>query len=105
MDSVNEKSSSVVTADFTDENGAPVTPATASYRIDDVVSGTEIKGDTAFVPVSSSHDIKISSNENRILNPELKKDVRIVTVQFTFGADGAGSGQYKYEVINLKKVA
>ena len=47
-DTVNEKSTSIVTLSFADEAGNAVTPTSGTYRIDDVASGTQIKGDTAF---------------------------------------------------------
>ncbi len=105
MEIVNEKSTSVVTLTFRDESGALVTPSGGTYRIDDAALGTEIKADTPFTPVDSSHDITITSTENRILDATRNVEERIVTVSFTYGAGKNGNSEYRYSVKNLTKIS
>lgn len=102
MDSINEKSSYTVTATFTNEDGSSVTPSSGSYRIDDEFSGTQIKGDTAFAPSSSTFDIVLVPNDNRILDSAQGEEVRVVTVTFVYASTRQGSGEYRYKVLNLK---
>ena len=100
---VNEKSDSVITATFKDEDGNLITPASGTYRIDDLASGTEIKADTAFSPTSSSHTFLISSNENRILATANAIEKRIFTVTFVYGAK-QGTNEFVYIIKNLFKI-
>ena len=106
LDVINEMTTLVITATFRDLNGALVTPSSASYRIDDAISGSQIRGDTPFTPAGSSHDITISANENRILDNAHNAEERIVTVKFIFGIDNKeGNGEYRYVVKNLMKIS
>ncbi len=105
LDVINEKTTFVITATFRDLTGELVTPSSASYRIDDVISGSEIRGDTPFTPEGSSYDITISKDENRILDNAHNTEERIVTVKFVFGIDNKeGNGEYRYIVKNLLKI-
>lgn len=103
MNFVNEKSTYILTLNFTDEKGDPVTPTLASYRIDDQASGTEIKDDTLFYPDAPNYDIEITPTENRMLSEEAS-EVRIVTVIFQYAGDRQGTAEYLYAVKNLSKV-
>lgn len=106
LDVVNEKSHYTVTLRFTDENGEAITPVSGSYRIDDVASGQQIRGDTPFVPAGSSHDIVIADNENAIQNAENDTEERVVTVSVVYGADSrVQKSEYRYYVRNLLKVS
>jgi len=104
-DTVNEKSTSVVTLSFTDEDGNAVTPTAGSYRIDDVATGTQIKGDTPFTPVGSTHDLVIGDTENAILNAANERELRCVTVSVTYGSGKKCTAEYRYYVINLLKIS
>lgn len=105
MEIVSERSTSIVTLTFRDESGALVTPSAGTYRIDDAVSGTEIKSETVFTPAGSSHEITITDAENRILDDARNVEERIVTVTFTYGAGKKGMGEYRYGVKNLAKIS
>lgn len=104
-DTVNEKSTSIVTLSFADEAGNAVTPTSGTYRIDDVASGTQIKGDTAFTPVSSTHEITISDSENAILDSDNARELRCVTVSVTYGVGKKCTAEYRYYVVNLMKIS
>ena len=104
MEIVNERSTSIVSLTFRDENGSLVTPSGGSCQIHDAASGTEIRAETPFTPVGSTHDITITDTENRILDATRNVEERIVTVSFTYGTSKKGSGEYRYCVKNLAKI-
>lgn len=104
LDRVNERSTSIVTLTFRDENGAAVTPGAASYRIDDVASGTEILDDTAFTPSSDIHQLTISDTQNRILTAANVREERLVTISITYGTGRKLNQEYRYYVMNLTKI-
>ena len=106
MDVVNEQTTYIITADFTDQDGAATTPSSGSYRIDDITDGviTEVKGDTAFIPTETSHDIEITPNENALVNPENQMEYRLMTVRFTYGSARQGAAEYRWCIKNMRGV-
>jgi hypothetical protein len=108
LDEVNERTSFPVTVAFSNEDGNPVTPDLATYRIDDEASRTNIAPVTSVGSLDTSIDILVTSEQNLILRSRRDSEVRIVTVEFdytsaTFGAMH-GTSQYRYRLINLRGV-
>jgi hypothetical protein len=104
--SVNEKSEAFITAVHTDKAGAPVTPVSLRYRIDDVRSGNMIK-DWTTIPIGSpgtEHEITVTDTENAIINTLLSVEQKIVTFETT-SASGTRNDVIRYNVVNLKAVA
>ena len=100
MESVYERTSSILALTFKDEAGALVVPTSGAYSIDDVDSGTIIRASTAFTPTGSTYNVIIATAENRILNALAEKELRRVTVIFLYSG-GQCTGEYFYEVKNL----
>lgn len=90
---------------FVDENNNPITPLTAKYRVDDVLSKEVVVAETPFTPTAPTHDIVIAATDNKILNAKLKKEYRELTVTFTYGSGRQGVSQYTYGVKNLSFVS
>jgi hypothetical protein len=91
----------VLSLSFTDETGAEVTPSAAAYTVEDVGSGEVLKASTAFTPSAGSYDLEISYLYNAIINPLLIKEIRRVTVNFTYGlSNKKGVSVYLYALIN-----
>lgn len=101
LDEVNERSTSVVTVAFTDEDGDPVTPDSASYRLDDKQRRTVILDDTSIGSLSTSVDIEITPEQNRILRQRSIYEIRTLTVHYEWTGGKAANSQYRYKVINL----
>ena len=100
---MNERTTPIVTLAFTDENGDPVAPMEAFYRIDDCQSGTEITGDTEIVSPGVSEEIVLSQAETAILDENHEYETRRVTVWWSYGplGDKHGNGQYFLRIKNL----
>jgi hypothetical protein len=106
MDIVNEKTTCIVTFTFTDEDNNPVTPTAATYRIDDVQTGTSIVTTTGFTPLSSTYDLEVQYSNNKIINTSSVTEYRNITVDFTYGAGNKhGTSEYVFGVKNLKGVS
>ena len=101
LDEVNERTLTVITAAFTDEDGAAVTPSLATYRIHDKQRRTVILDDTAISPLATSAEIRITGEQNRILRPRAAYEIRTVTVHYEWGADGVANSEFRYKLINL----
>jgi hypothetical protein len=104
MNSVNCNTTYTVTASFTDENGLPLTPISARYRVDDVASGTVVVPWTTLTPTSPSVPIVVTAAQNAIINPALSVETRVVTLDFQYSSSGQqrqGAGEYRYNVENI----
>ena len=101
MEEFNEGSTGYVTVSFFDGAGASAVPASLSYRIDDVPSGTEIRGDTSLAPAASV-EITLTPTDNQILDDTRIGEVRAITVTATYGATDAVNSAYQYRVLNLR---
>lgn len=102
MDEVNSHTSSTLTADFTDENKAPATPTSARYRIDDEASGTAIKGWTNITITGTSANIEISRTENDMHDTTAPEEVRVVTVDWSYGTGKGSDNEFHYVLKNVK---
>lgn len=101
LDEFNERTTIVVTVNFTDENGDPVTPTAATVRIDDQKRRTVIRAQESIDSLDDTVDIEITSDENYLIRPRAKYEVRTVTVEFDYGGDKHGSSEYKYKLLGL----
>lgn len=100
----NERSAFPIAVSFLDENGDPVTPTAATYRIDNEASKTAILPATSFPSLAASVDLWITSDQNFIVKPRAKSEIRTVTVQYTYESENGptpATAQYKYKLVNL----
>ncbi len=103
MDSVNKKSTYIVTLSFKDETGAAVTPTQAWYSLYCETTGTEIKAETELTGLGTAKDVEITQEENKIQNSANNSEIKVLTVRFTYGAK-QGTAQYRYVVTNLQRI-
>lgn len=101
MEWVNEGSYHKINIPFVDLDGNAVRPDTASYRIDDLLSETEIKETTFFNPESTSYDLEIPGELNVIVDDTQRLETRVVTIAFYYG-DRVGTFEHRYWLKNLK---
>ena len=104
MMQVNEGTTAYLSATFADKTGVAETPTTVVYRIDDVRSGTEIRGATA-VSAASTVEITLSPADNRILSAAQNYEARRVTVVAAYGAADQVTAEYTYRVTPLVGVS
>ena len=78
-----------------------VTPDAATYRIDDEANRTNIQPATAINPLAESVELVITSDQNFIIRPRSKFEIRTVTVEWDYDTDKHGTAQYRYKLINL----
>ncbi len=99
-----ERTSVVVTVNFIDEDGDPVAPTSATYRIDDKASKTNILPATPIPAPSTSEDLLITEDQNQILRTRKPFEIRTITVEWNYTSVlGAmhGTAEYEYKIINL----
>lgn len=99
---VNEASTAYLAVAFYDKAGSLDTPASVSYRIDDVDSGDPVKGDTP-IGAASSIEITLSPADNAMVDSTKRFEMRRVTVEATYGVSDKVQDEYLYKVKNLRK--
>lgn len=99
MPSVNEKSTAYLTVTFKDKAGVQQVPASATYRIDCLTTGTAIKAETALTPAGSV-EITLTPTDNRIIAAANVRESRRVTVNAVYGASDEVHDQFDYDVEN-----
>jgi len=108
METVNEGTTSYLEIVFKNEAGVGVTPLTATYRIDDVLSGTAIRAITPFSPSSPTYVLRIAEGDNKILDTTKEYEERLVTLTYTYtdtqSQTATRNAEYNYKVKNLKKI-
>jgi len=97
---INDRTTLVLTLTFRDEDDALVVPTAATYRIDDVLTGSVVKARTSLTGLASSMELEITSAQNAAIG-EATLQERVVTVEFDYGASRHGSDEYRYYVRNL----
>lgn len=103
MDAVNERSTAYLTVTFRDKAGAAQAPASASYHIDDVGSGLEVRGHTPLTAAATA-EITLTPADNALRNQAASYEERRVTVEAEYGAGDAVRAEFRYRVINLAGV-
>jgi len=103
---IKEQNTYRVRASFKDDAGLPVAATGGSYRVDDITGGkvTEVISNTTLIPTTTYYDIIIPASSNAILDQEHAEEIRLVTVEFTYGAARRGAGDYQYTIKNLRKI-
>ena len=98
---VNERSSSQITAVFLDPSLVENAPDSARYRIDDITNGRrEILDWTAIAAPSATETITITAVQNRILGDGNHRELRQVTVEATESSEPFRE-VHQYEIKNL----
>jgi len=98
---VNEGTSFEVQADFTDASGAPVTPTTVEYRVDDIFTGKEIRTWTSLTPAESV-TVPIAPEDTAILNDDRAEEQRTVTIKAPYGASEQITESIDFAIKNLR---
>ena len=112
INEVNERSIHIFNVAFIDEDGAAVTPVTASYRVDDVGSDVQVRDDTdiSIAAPDTDKDVILTVADTSILDETKPYETRRVTVVWTYWTQTSpsvtGNGTYEYllNVVNLKGV-
>lgn len=106
MDTIYEKSTCVITVSFKDETGAAVTPTQAWYSLYCETNASEILAETELTGLGTTKDIEVTPTRNAIISDSNLNEVKLLTVRFTYNAGARqGTGKYRYQVENLKKIS
>ena len=105
-----EKSTYVITASFTDEEGDSVVPVTIEWTLS-TAKGTVVNSlsDVVVAVPASETEILLSGDDLQILSDEVNQAVRLFTVNATYdsalGTDLPLRGSIRFIVDNLRMVS
>lgn len=102
---VNEKSVITFSVVPLDESGAAFTPTSARYRVDDVVTETELIAWTTIGTPSSSMSVEIPASTHAMIDVGLAFEKKKFTFSTDFGTDQEHNEELEYEVRNLSFVS
>lgn len=102
-DQINEGSTGYLTVTFLDKNGLAAAPVSATYRIHDVLSGTEIRAETAITPIAAQVEITLTPADNTLVNEVNSSEPRRVTAVAVYGQADGVKADFVYEVKNLAR--
>ena len=100
LDYFTEGQTGFIPLEFTDEEGASIIPSSLTCTIHDLVSG-EVLMEEVLSPEEAGITIEITPSANRIVNPERKREVHVLTVIGAYGAGKMTTAEYRFVVVNL----
>lgn len=101
---VNERSVLTFTIVPLDEQGQEFVPVTARYRVDDVLTSTELIAWTSVGTPSVLMTIEIPAPTHDMIDMNLAFEKKVFTFSTDFGTDQEHNEQSEYQVRNLSFV-
>jgi hypothetical protein len=103
---ISEKSSRIITISFLDQNNNPLSDdllktIVGKYKIIDQSTGKVIKDFTNFIPDKSIYELNLSSEDNRIINPDVSQENHIITVSAVYGDGKIENEELSVTIMNL----
>lgn len=98
---VNEKSSAIITLNFTDEDGAPFVPDAVYVALNCATEGTQIRAEQSVPTPAATMNIPITATENSIHDATNAHEIHEVTVRATYDGTSQVTASGKYKVLNL----
>lgn len=102
-DQVNEGNAAWLTATLRDKAGNLATPSSATYRIDCLTTGEEVR-DTTALSAASEMEIALTIADTAIVNEGNSIELKRVTVIGVYGDGDEVKAQYDFNVKNLSGV-
>ena len=103
---ISEKSSRIITISFLDQNNNPLSDdllktIVGKYKIIDQSTGKVIKDFTNFIPDKSIYELNLSSEDNKIINPDVSQENHIITVSAVYGDGKIENEELSVTIMNL----
>jgi hypothetical protein len=100
---INERTTAYLRIQMIGPDGELALPSAVVYRIDELATGREIRGNTP-VPPATTVDITLTPEETRIIGDAYQDQTRLLTVQATYGIDDTLHDEFEFVIRNLRKV-
>ena len=85
-------------------NGVETAPSSATYRVEDVETGTVLRADTVISSIAAVKTVTLTFDDNTIQSAEVDSETHEMIVVANFGTDAAGKPRqvtrsFKYKVM------
>jgi hypothetical protein len=101
-----ERSSRIMTISFLDQNNDPPSSdlfktVAGSYKITDQFTGKIIRDFTSFIPENHVHELILTGEDNKIVNPDVSQENHVITVSIVYGNGRTENNELSVTVLNL----
>ncbi len=103
--SVNEKSVAYLTVRFYDKNNSLAAPASATWEVHDIESGSELLAATAIAPIANTVELTLTPTINTFVDSNNTEEQRRVTVKATWGVGSFTNAEVDYDIHDLQWVS
>ena len=104
MSNVNEESTAYLTVRFFDKVNSLAVPASATWEVHDLYSGTVLLAPTAILPIANTVELTLTPVINTLVDGSNFEETRRVTVKALFGASDGCNDEYDYNVVGKEWV-
>ncbi|WP_048190422.1 hypothetical protein [Methanobacterium sp. SMA-27] len=103
---ITERSSRILSINFLDQNNNPLSDdllktIAGKYKIIDQSTGKIIRDFTSFTPDDSVYELALTSEDNRIINPDVSQENHIITVSIVYGNGKTENNELTLTILNL----
>jgi hypothetical protein len=99
---ITESSTSWVDVSFFNKDGTPATPDSVAYSLQCLATGKVLESNVPVTPASSSVEIALTPEDNKIQDENNSYEDKLLTVVATFGIDDQMTDDFIYRVRNLR---
>jgi hypothetical protein len=99
----NAGSTRILTVKFYDPRGNLITPTSAKYKIEDILTDAVIVNETSITGLGQENELEITGAQNALVNPEIGTERHRLILTWVYGAPSRdGSEQYIFTIQRLK---
>ncbi len=103
----NEEETGNIILTFTDKDGKPITPDSATYTLYDQKTKAIINSreNTAIPGLDATVNLELVPDDNLIIDDTLDIEEHVIFVQWVYNIDKQGKQESVFNVINLEKIS
>ncbi len=103
--SVNEGSIAYLTVKFKDKTNALAAPASATWEVHDVESGSVLLAATPIAPIANTVELTLTPTINTFVNSLNTEEQRRVTIKATWGVGNTTNAEVDYNILDMTWVS
>ncbi len=103
--SVNEGSIAYLTVKFKDKTNALAAPASVTWEVHDVESGSVLLAATPIAPIANTVELTLTPTINTFVNSLNTEEQRRVTIKATWGVGNTTNAEVDYNILDMTWVS
>ena len=101
LGSVNEGSTAYLTVKFYDKSNNLAAPASATWEVHDIESGSVLLIATAIAPIANTIELTLTPTINTFIDSNNDEETRRVTIKATWGVGSTTNAEVDYDIADL----